>query len=372
MRFTCTRDNLLKGLDLVSGVVKKTPNLPILANTLIEVKENKIELIATDLEIAIRSTFRAKIDDIGSFTVPTKTITDFVRLLSEEQVTIALEGNELHIVSGSSSTKIKGTPADEFPVFPEIEEEHGYALLADPFREALGKVVIAAAKNEIRPELSGVYTSFFSERYKGLVLAATDSYRLAEKKVSVAQGDDEYHCIIPARTIAEMIRLIGIGSSEGESQVRVSLSHNHLMVRYDTFELSSRLVDGKYPDYAQIIPTNFSSSATFVSDVIVKKIKTASLFTTIGVNAINVEINPEMKLMNISSTSTQKGEHSATIDAEVIGDTNNILLNHRYVLDGLGHMNGEVSFEMNSPQAPCLFHEKGKDDYLYIVMPIRQ
>jgi len=370
MRFTCTKDNILKGFDMVSGVVKKSMNLPILTNTLIEVRENKVELIATDLELATRVTIRAKVDTTGSFTVPTKTMGDFIRLLSEDQVTISLEGNELHIISGTTSTKIKGTPADEFPVFPEIESDVHYTLLADPFRAALSDVVIATAKNEIRPELSGVYAGFFTERYPGLILAATDSYRLAEKKVSIVQGETAFTAIIPAHTVQEMIRLIALG--EGESQVRLSFSKNHLMLRYDTFELSSRLVDGKYPDYAQIIPTQFVSSAVMNSDILTKKIKAASLFTATGVNAVRVEILPDMRAISLSSTSTQKGEHSASVEADITGDQNSILLNHRYVLDGLAHMHGDISFQMNSPQAPCVFHEKDSLDYVYIVMPIRQ
>lgn len=370
MRFTCTKENLLKGFDIVSGVVKKSMNLPILANTLIEVTENKVQLIATDLELAIRTNIRAKVDEVGSFTIPTKTMTDFIRLLTEEQVTVSLEKNELHIISGTTSTKIKGTPADEFPVFPEIEPIHHYTMLADPLREALSDVIIATAKNEIRPELSGVYTNFFSEQYKGLTLAATDSYRLAEKKVSVAQGEEPFSAIIPAHTVQEMIRLIALG--ESESQVRISFSKNHLMLRYDSFEMSSRLIDGKYPDYVQIIPTNFSATATMDVSILSQKIKAASLFTTVGVNAVNFEIAPDMKAVNLTSTSNQKGAHSASVEADVTGEKNTILLNHKYVLDGLSHMKGQVSLDMNSSQAPCLFHEKDKNEYLYIVMPIRQ
>lgn len=371
MRFTCTKDNLLKGFDMVSGVVRKSVNLPILSNTLIEVKDNKVELIATDLELAIRATIRAKVDTAGSFTVPTKTMNDFIRLLTEDQVTISLEGQELHIISGTTSTKIKGTPADEFPVFPEIDQDHHYTLLAEPLRTALSDVIIATAKNEIRPELAGVYAGFFTERYAGLVLAATDSYRLAEKKVSVAQGEVPFKTIIPAHTVQEMIRLIGLG--QGETQVRMSFSKNHLMLRFDTFELSSRLVEGSYPDYAQIIPTTFISSVTLSAEVLIKKIKAASLFTTTGVNAVRMEIVPDLRTLHISSTSTQKGEHSASIDASaLVGDANSIVLNHRYVLDGLAHLTGDIQFEMNSAQAPCLFREAGNDEYLYIVMPIRQ
>jgi DNA polymerase-3 subunit beta len=295
--------------------------------------------------------------------------------LPDDQVSIERVENELHVECGSSNTKIKGAPADEYPVIPEIEEKHGYSLLAESFCEALGNIVIAAAKNEIRPELSGVFFNFFSDRYAGLTLAATDSYRLAEKKVSVAQGSDPIQCIVPSRTVLEIMRLITTAKDVGgESLVRLWVSDNQIGLRYDNFEMSSRLVDGKYPDYAQIIPAQFKTTATFPVDIMVNKIKAASLFATSGVNAVSFDLNVSDKTLGVSSTSTQTGEHSSTLEADVLGEENSILLNHRYVLDGLQQMDGtkEVEFKVNGGDVPCLFSPKGKEGYLYIVMPVRQ
>ena len=256
---------------------------------------------------------------------------------------------------------------------PEIDEARAYIVDAEKLREALSKIVIAAAKNEIRPELSGLYAGFFTERYQGLILAATDSYRLAEIHVPVAQGTDEARCIIPARTAYEMIRLIGLSKEAGgENQVRLFVGDNQLGMRYNSFEMTSRLVDGAYPDYAQIIPANFKTTATFPIDAMVNKIKAAGLFTTMGVNAVSFDLNAADKNIAVSSTSTQTGQHDSKIDADVEGEENSILLNHRYVLDGLLQMDGEAEFKVNSADAPCLFMPKGKDDYVYIVMPIRQ
>jgi DNA polymerase-3 subunit beta len=171
-----------------------------------------------------------------------------------------------------------------------------------------------------------------------------------------------------------MIRLLALAKDEqGENQVRLWVSESQVAIRYDDFELSSRLIDGKYPDYTQIIPNSFKTSAVFSVPAMVNKIKAASLFTTTGVNAVAFDLNSAEGAIAISSTSTQTGEHSSELEAEVKGEENSILLNHRYVLDGLQGLSGEeVEFKMNSGDAPCLFKEKGKDDYLYIVMPIRQ
>jgi len=373
MKFTCTKENLLAALHTTSGVASKHGHLPILSHVLFVVEDSKVQLLATNLEIGIRFFLRARVDETGTFAVPAKTLADFVNLLRDEQVHLALEENELVITSGSSSTKIKGSPAEDFPVLPEIEELHGYGFAVEPFRGALASAAIAAAKNDIRPELAGVSFGFFTEAYKGLTLAATDSYRLAEKKVSVSEGSDTLSCIVPARTVFEITRLLGAKASVGgESTVRVWVNDNQIALRYDQFELTSRIIDGTYPDYTQIIPSEFTTTATIDHNALVNKIKAAGLFTTTGVNAVSFDLNAEQNTLGISSTSTQTGEHSAEIDAQVSGQENSILLNHRYVLEGLNQMSGEVEFSVNSGDAPCMFRQKDEPSYLYLVMPIRQ
>jgi DNA polymerase-3 subunit beta len=196
MKFTCTKENLIHSLNLIASLTGKSSHLPILANVLITVTDSKVEMSTTNLEVAIRTSLRAKIDKPGSFTVPAKTLSEFVALLRDGQVEVELVENELSIVSGSSKTKIKGSSAEDYPVIPPIDEAHGYALDVTLFKEALSKVVIAVAKNEIRPELSGVYFGLFTERHQGLILAATDSYRLSEAKIPVSQGADVSQAIL--------------------------------------------------------------------------------------------------------------------------------------------------------------------------------
>ncbi len=374
MKFTCVKENLAQTLDLVSNLAGKQVNLPILMNILIQAEESGVRLIATNLEMSIKANLRAKVESTGTFTVPAKTLTDFIHLLPEEQVELELQENELAIHCGNSSTKIKGIPADEYPVVPEVEEKHGYTIKTVEFKKALTQTVLACAKNEIRPELSGVYFGLFTDYFPGLVLAATDSYRLAEKKLKVEQGQETIKVIVPGRTIQEIVRLLVLAKCEqNESNLRLWVSENQLALRYNDFELTTRLIEGKYPDYAQIIPSSFKTTAVFPVSVMANKIKAASLFTTLGVNAVSFDLNAAENSIAISSTSTQTGEHSSELEAEVKGEENSILLNHRYVLDGLQNLDSEeAEFKMNSGDAPCLFRAKGNEDYLYIVMPIRQ
>ncbi len=372
MKFTGTKENISQVLGLVGGIAGRQTSLPILTNVFIDAKESGVEVIGTNLEIAIKAHLRAKVETVGSFTVPAKMLADYINLLPDQQVTISLEGNELLVECGSSSTKIKGMPADEFPVIPEVAEEHAYAIEAQALKTSLQQIVIAASKNEIRPELAGLACNMFSERFSGMTLAATDSYRLAENKTKVAQGTDPVSCIIPARTAYEIIRLLGIGNAE-ESNVRLWISENQIAIRYGNVEMTSRLIDGTYPDYTQIIPEEFKTVATVPVDELTKRIKAASLFTTDGVNAVSFDLNVEQNTVGISSTSTQAGEHTTQLDGELVGEENSILLNHKYVLDGLQQIgNGQTQFCVNSGDAPCMFRPSESENYLYIVMPIRQ
>lgn len=375
MKFTCTKENLLKGLQLVTGSTIRPGNLPVLANVLIKASESGVELVSTNLELAISAHLRAKVDMADDFTVPAKTLIDYVNLLPDEQVTVTLEGNELELTCGSSKTKIKGTPADEFPVIPSVEDGNMYMFDAAAFKEGLSQVVFAAARNDIRPELAGIYFGLCKEGERSLVLAATDSYRLAERTVKMDQAGEERECIVPGKTAAEFSRLLGLISAadESEASVRLVVSQNQISLVHDAFEVTSRLVDGNYPDYRQIIPTVFQTVTSFPQQLAVKQIKAASLFSTSGVNAVQFTLNAEDNAMTLASTSSQTGAHESSIDTEIIGETANIVLNHKYVLDGLSHIgSGEIQMKMNGPDAPCVLKGVKDESYLYIVMPIRQ
>ena len=243
----------------------------------------------------------------------------------------------------------------------------------DVFKKGLGQVFQAASKNEIRAELAGVLFNFNDETGL-LTLAATDSYRLAEKKIKLVQGEEKARIIIPARTAQEINHVLSLSKGlENEKNVRLLVTENQIMVRCNDAELVSRLVDGQYPDYTQIIPKEFKTTAEFSTSQITKEIKAASLFTTIGINAVNFEFDSTVGTIYISSTSTQTGEHKSEVSADIKGEKNNILLNHRYVLDGLSNIDEENAvLRVINAESPCILAPKEDKSFVYIVMPIRQ
>lgn len=374
MKITCTKENLSKALSIVSGIANKSLNLPILGNVLIKADDQKTELISTNLEVAVVVHIRSKVDEPGSFTVPSRTLSEFINLLSEEKVEMELKGNELMINCGRSSTKIKGTPADEFPVIPSIGQGSGFLLSAEELKQGVGQTISSLARSDIRPELSGMYFGFNTPYYKGLILAATDSYRLAEKKVQIKQGDGEFKIIVPGRTTSEMMRILSLVDFENnEKNVRFLISENQIALHFGNTQLISRLVEGNYPDYAQIIPKDFKTTATLNTEKLIKETKTASLFTTTGVNAINCEVDNQQWVIKLSSVSSQTGEYHSEIPADISGESNKTTLNHRYVLDGLNNIKSEsLELRIINADSPCLIVPKNDKTFLYIVMPIRQ
>ncbi len=371
MKISCTKENISRALALVSGVTGKNVNLPILNNVKIQADEQKVEIIATNLELAIVVNVRAKIEEPGSFTVPARTLLDIVNLLPNEKIDFSLKENELIVTCGKSSTKIKGTSAEDFPIIPSLEEGKGFLIEAEAFKQGLGQVLPAVAKSDIRPELAGIFCGFNIDNDLTLTMAATDSYRLAEKKTPLKQGNEQLKIIIPGRTAAEINHMLTGG--EEEKQARILINDNQIMVSYGSAQVVSRLVEGEYPDYKQIIPTTFSSTVTIDTNQMVKEMKASGLFTTNGVNAVSLTIHPETNAVGVSSTSTQTGEYTSELQAEVEGSSATLLLNNRYILDGINNFStDQTQIKIINSDSACIFAPKGDDSYLYIVMPIRQ
>jgi DNA polymerase-3 subunit beta len=372
MKISCTKENISRALSLVGSVTGKNVNLPILSNILFKADEQKVELIATNLELAIVVSVRAKIEVTGSFTVPARTLADFINLLPNERIDFEVKENELHVACGKSTTKIKGTSAEDFPIIPTVPEGAGYLINAEALKESIAKVLPAVAKNDIRPELAGVFC-FFDIEHKQLVLATTDSYRLAEKKVKIEQGEVEQKIILPSRTATEINHLLSIEAEENEKNARILVGDGQIMVNFGNAQVFSRLVEGVYPDYTQIIPREFNTTVLVDTDHLMKEMKAAGLFTTTGVNAVTMTVQANEGLIGITSTSSQTGEYKSEIGAEISGADATVLLNNRYMLDGLNNFNSpETYLKIINSDSACVLNPKGDESYLYIVMPIRQ
>jgi len=374
MRFISLQENLKRGLNIAGHLTSKNINLPILNNILIKTEGGNIEFVSTNLEIGITHQVRGKIETEGSFTVDSKLITEYINLLnSGEKVKLDVKDNELKIECGNYKTKIKGESAKEYPLIPTVTRSVYYSCNSESLKKALNSVIFSVSSSENRLELTGVLFCFNKGK---LSLAATDSYRLAEKEVEVKgdHQDGDYKIIVPSKTIQEVLRVLNNleGGEVGEAQeIKMYLAENQILFTVDSVELISRLISGHYPDYKQIIPAKSQTDVLVERVELLRAVKAAALFSKTGINDITLVFSKNK--ITVSSFSGMSGESQIEVEAEIKGGENEITINYRYLLDGLNNIEGAmVRLGILSNKTPCVLRPEKENDYLYIIMPIRQ
>ena len=364
MKLSCTQENLNKGLGIVSHIANKNNNLPILNNVHIKANKNGLILTTTDLEIGIKVFVRAKVDEEGEFTVGAKLLNDFIALLPRENIDLELEDNAILIKSQRQKTSVKGVDAEDFPLIPDIEKENEVEINVLEFKRALSQLIFAASLDSSRLEINAVNFNFFKDE---LVLVATDSYRLAEKKLKIS-NEQEKSLIVPLKTIQELVRIL---SDQEKQTIKLYFNENQIMFVFDGVELISRVIDGAYPDYKQIIPEKFITSAKCAKDKLIPAIKSAALFCKQGINDVRLSFaNNEIV---VAAASSGLGENIISVPAEISGEENDIVFNYRYLLDGLLNLGvQDLCLKINNNSTPGLLTPDKHDDYLYLIMPIKQ
>ncbi len=379
MKFTCTQENLNQGFQIVQHATSKNLNLPILNNVLITLKDKEIKLLTTNLDIGISYTVRGKIEQEGSFTVNAKLVSDYVNLLPKENIDIELDNkDQLHVKCLGHQTKIKGLNASDYPLIPELNKQNKATINVELFKEAINSVLFAVSKNENRPELNGVLFKFNN---KQLILASTDSYRLAERKINIKNNNlGSLNIIVPSKTLQELVRVLSILKSNlnNESEIDIYISEGQILFTLDNFELVSRLIEGNYPDYEQIIPVKFNTQMISSTADFLKNIKTVSLFVKENINDITLQFqvnnnDPLQSEVHIRAFNEQLGESDAVVKSNITGIDNNIVVNYVYLLEGLNNIKTEeIKVEIIDNLSPIVISSANQDQYLYIVMPIRQ
>ncbi len=367
MKIICTQENLSKGLQLVSHIASKNISLPILSNVLLKAEKSGITLMTTNLEIGITCRVRGKVEAEGSITLPAKTLSDYVNLLPKEKITISQTNSDVKVESGKSSTVIKGVDPSEFPLIPEVTEGDQINLSKSILKNGLVSVMTAVAVDETRPEINGAYLAIVDNE---LILAATDSYRLAEKKIPLQQAAAAAAIIIPLKTAQELVRIL---SNDDTGEITMRHNENQALFNLGEAEITSRLIEGQYPDYKQIIPEQFATRAVIPTESFINTIKQAGLFCKQGGNDVVVAFKPEEKEITVSAANVQIGESTARQDADIEGDASEIVFNYRFLLDGLQHITDESTFfEINGATSPGLLKPAQDETYKYIIMPIKQ
>lgn len=363
MEIEVTQENLNKALQVVAKVAGGRSSLPILNNILIKIINNQVVLSATNLDIAISKIIGAKVVKSGSITVPARLMQDFINSLPSGTVKIKQEDHKLNINSGNYKSVINGVSAEEFPVMPEIKDGQKWQIPAQDFKNSLNQVVFTASSDETRPVLTGVY---LHGKDKNIFIAATDSYRLAEKKINT-KNKLTNPVIVPASALNDLIRVI----SDSDEVVEVINDDQQILFKVDNIEIVARLIDGSYPKYQQLIPSGFTNQVVIKREDLISITKVSSLFAREAAGSVTINTDEEKQTVNIKSIASQVGENDAKADAKVTG-SGNITLNSRYLLEGLQAINSEtVVFSFNGKLEPIVVRAEDSNDYTHLIMPLK-
>ncbi len=367
MKLFCAQADLEKALNIVNKAITPNATLPVLNNILLKAEDKKLYFSATNLEIAVTFFIPADVRTEGSITIPAKLITSYVSLLKDEQVEISVvEGNTVHIKSNSSQTKVKGISADEFPAIPKVEKESSFKMQIKELDSAITQTVFSASSNTSRPVLAGV---LFHIDHDFLKIVATDSYRLAERKIMLNEKfPSVIQCIVPSRTIIELGKILAYGD---EKELEVGISKNQILFNMGNVQLMSRLIEGKFPDYEKIVPKSSRTKVQVGAEELSNVVKRVSLFAKENNNSIKVSATNDGKLL-LATEETKVGEEKAEINVTMEGENNKIALNAQYLIDVLNFIQSEkVILEMDDKLSPVLVRPLDNKDYVYIIMPLK-
>lgn len=362
MKLTVTQENLARALSTVSRVASSRSSLPILSNVLLKTENNRLIVAATNLDIAVSETIGAKITQAGSITVPARLMQDFVSSLPSGTLELDVIENRLQLKAERFDSTIHGVAADDFPVMPTLEGGSTIDFTVAEMKQTLQQVLFAASNDDARPVLTGVYMHSDKDM---LYVAATDSYRLAEKSLKRSVG--EMSLLLPSQSLQELLRSL----KDDSATLQISFDEQQARFKVLDVEIVTRLVDGQYPDYKKLLPSSFETTATLTRQALNEITKVSSLFAREAAGSITLLVDDAKKEVSISSIASQVGENTASAEAEIEGNAS-ITLNSRYILDALAAFDGEkVTIHINGKLDPCILTDPDDASYLHVIMPVK-
>ncbi len=363
MKLQVTQENLHKALSSVAKVANSRGTLPILANVLIKTVGGRVSIAATNLDIAITHYIGSKVSEEGAITVPARLMQDFVASLSSDStITLDLQETKLNITTPHHQSVINGTSAEDYPVMPGISDGTSWTLPSNVLRTSLQQVLIAASSDEARPVLTAVNIHTHD---KQLFMAATDSYRLAEKRIT--KLDKDFNLLVPASALQDLLRIL----TDSDEEVHITHDDQQILFKVGDIELVARLIEGAYPDYRKLIPSEFAHSATVAQKELLDITKVSALFARESAGSVTIHLDELEQQISIRAVASQLGENTASTSATIAGE-GVITLNSRYILDAVHALEGDtMALSFNGKLEPCVLTGTKHNDYTHIIMPLK-
>jgi DNA polymerase-3 subunit beta len=370
MKLKIKKEEILKGLQRIQGVVEKKNTMPILSNMLLTADNSGVEIVATDLEIGLRGRYTAEVEKPGSVTVSAKKMYEIVRELPADDIQIKVEdGNWVKIISGQSQFKLVALPKDEYPALPDVAEEGMIAIEGDTLREMIKKTLYSVGENDARYVLNGLFMHM-TQAKNGLNIrmVGTDGHRLSMIDRLVDAQHKEESMIIPKKAMMELRRLLEEDSSKAE--LRLGFSKNHALFKRDGLVMVSKLIDGNYPNYLQVVPAKSTKKVAVSKDVFTHAVKRVSILSKEKTNAVKMQLDKDTLVL--STNNPEVGEASEELAVDYKGEGITIGFNSRYLTDVLTAMDrANITLELSDALSPCLITEEGDEHYKCVVMPMR-
>ncbi len=355
-------------VNLVDKVAHKHQTLPVLSCILIEVSKNTALLKATNLDVGVEVSIPVKSDTVGIIAVPAQTLSSFLAQIQEQNQTVILElvSGNLHIKTTKSKGVIKTIPPEDFPSIPKIKDGQEYQIPTTDFIDGLTSVSYSASISSVKPELSSVYIYKDGEH---LTFVATDSFRLAEKKIKIPITNKLNDILVPFKNIADLIRVL---ESFG-STATVKANKNLISFEYEDIYIVSRIIDGTFPDYRQIIPKTSTTEIVALKQDIMNALKISNIFSD-KFNQVHLTIDPKKKLFEIQTKNSDVGENQTQVDAALKGENMEINFNYKYLIDGFQSIHADsVTLLLNGLNKPVVIKPiSGDQRFLYLVMPMNR
>jgi len=365
MKVTCPREEFAQKLGVVGRAVSSRTSVNILTGIMLRAEDGRLSLAATDMEISLRVTLDAQVEEEGSVVIPGRLLVDIVRLLPAGEVTLEHRAEEgiAHLVCGSASYGLHTYSPDDFPRLPEIAPDESFSIERAALLDTIMKVSRSASRDESRPVLTGVLVRFEAGK---LIMAATDSYRLSVKETEINEGPaGEIEAIVPARALSELARIAQ--ASDAES-LTVGIQENQIVFGVDDVWLTARRIDGQFPNYRQLLPETFEAEVELPREELLDVVRRTGLMAQ---RKSPLRLRFEEGQLTISAQTQDVGEAHESLPAAYTADPIEIGFNAEFLRDGLESLeDDQVRLRLISPLRPGLIQGAG-DDFLYLIMPIR-
>ncbi|HXR12998.1 MAG TPA: DNA polymerase III subunit beta [Gaiellaceae bacterium] len=362
LRITCAKDDFAQALGVVARALSTRTSVQILSGILLEARNGELRLAATDMEVSLRATVPAQIEGDGSIVLPGKTLVDIARLLPGDEVIIEHRPSEsvVHVTAGSASYTLNTYNPEDFPRLPEVDAVSTFAVDRESLLETIGRVARAASRDESRPVLTGILVQFGGGK---LIMAATDSYRLAVKETSFSGTVPDLEAIVPGRSLQELARIAGSGD-----EVEIGVQENQVLFSTDGVWLTTRRIDGQFPNYRQLLPESFEHELTLPRVELLDVIRRASVMIQ---RSTPLQLRFADGELTVIARTHEVGESKESLPVAFTGEALEIGFNADFLRDGLELLDSEdVRVKLISPLRPAVIQGEG-DDFTYLVMPIR-